>query len=264
MAAVPRESSNNTLGNLIKTLAACDISGLSQIELDERDRLENLRRAFKKEGRSLSIGEEKHRVALGEQAREGPIRLGKPFDLILDWWNTGDDEASPKTWAGRQELRRMAQAAQDALSQIDESSLASILNFGCVLHEPKEPRNAPKGSKPAKAVEPFYFDSRRFSHRLDVGFSPDALDLETLAHPAVELLCFVGLQRFRPAATSGQRWSFDYWTWPSRLSVQVAAAVFSGVSPIPGRQWYRFPLRFRDDQKRYKAFGPATLLGGDV
>jgi CRISPR-associated protein Csb3 len=129
-----------------------------------------------------------------------------------------------------------------------------------VLRLPKEYCKGKSDYK--KSVEPFYFDARRFVHPLDTGFSLDKQDAETIAYPAVELLCLIGLQRFRPAATP-MKWSFDYWPWPWPLTPPVAAAVFSGFSPVPGRQTHRFRLRFRDDQKRYKAFDFAISVGGD-
>jgi len=212
---------------------------------------------LRKRGEILSPDQKKRRGELGKRAREGMIRIGKPFDLILDWWNT-DDEATPKTWAGQQELHKIARAAQDAVAHIGDPT--TLLDYGCVLREPKE---YCKGTSHDKKVEPFYFDARRFAHRLDVGFSIDELGLKTIAHPGVELLCLIGLERFRPAPISDQQWRFDYWTWSRPLGAPIAAAVFSSVSPIPGGQRYRFHLRFRDDQKRYKAFGPAILVGGE-
>jgi CRISPR-associated protein Csb3 len=86
-----------------------------------------------------------------------------------------------------------------------------------------------------------------------------------MAHPGVELLCLVGFQRFRPVANGKEKWSFDYWTWSTPLSALVAAAVFSGFSDVPQKRGYTFRLRFREDQKRYKAFGHSTLIiGGEA
>lgn len=260
LVAVPGQPSDNALVSLFRSLTGSEVSGLSEAELKERDALESQSRELKKKGERLPPNLEKRRRELGERAREGVIWLGKPFHLTLDWWQTSDEEAVPKTWAGRQELHRIARAAQDALAGVSE--LAKLLDYGCVLREPREYRK--KKSDDRKAVEPFYFDARRFAHSLDVGFSLDVQDAETIAHPAVELLCLIGLQRFRPVATSNEKWSFDYWIWSMPLSAPVAAAVFSGVSSVPGRRTYRFRLRFRDDQKRYKAFSMAIPTGGDA
>jgi CRISPR-associated protein Csx14 len=260
LAAVPGKSGNDALTCLVEKLSHCEISGLSEAERKKRDELERQSRDLKKNGKKLSADQEKRLAELGKRAREGEIRIGKPFDLLLDWWNASDDELIPKTWAGQQELHKVARAAQDTLSDITD--MTSLLDYCRVLCMPKEYCKGKSDHK--RSVEPFYFDARRFAHRLDVGFSVDALELETIAYPAVELLCLIGLQRFRPATSSNEKWSFGYWIWSTPLSALVAAAVFSGVSAIPGRQSYSLSLRFRDDQKRYKAFGPATFIGGDI
>jgi CRISPR-associated protein Csb3 len=253
--AIPGLYDDNALGCLVKTLAESEISGLSEEEYDERVRLEKEGKELRKKGLKLPEDKEKRRQELGEQARAGVIRIGAPFDLLLDWWQT-DDEVAPKT--GRQELHKIARAAQDALSGI--SDLTTLLDYGCVLRKPREYWTSDSDGK--EKVEPFYFDARRFAHALDTGFSLDTQEMETIANPAVELLCLIGLQRFRPA-TAPAKWGFDYWIWSQPLSAPVAAAVFSGVSPLPGSQGYRFRLRFRDDQKRGKAFGLTARIGGD-
>lgn len=256
--AIPGECGDSPLKHLVKALTCCQISGLSQTERADRERLEKENRDLKQQGAKLPPDREKRRRELGERARAGMIRIEEPFALILDWWQTGGEEGTPKTWAGLQELHKIARAAQDALAGITD--LATLLDYSSILRMPTEYCKAK--AERQKAVEPFYFDARRFAHALDAGFSLDTQEAETTAYPAVELLCLIGLQRFRPAPAAA-RWSFDYWTWRQPLSAPVAAPVFSGVSPIPGREAYRFRLHFRDDQKRYKAFGFATPVGGD-
>lgn len=243
------------LQRLIEALKTCEVSGLTQDERGEREKLEKERRDLGK-AQSLPEDKERRRKELGEKARKGALRLGDPFGVLLDWWQTADDEATPKTWAGRQEIHKVARAAQDALP-----SIGALFDHGCVLRAPEEYRS--KARDGVKSVEPFYFDARRFAHSLDVGFSLDVIEAETIAHPAVELLSLIGLQRFRPAPAP-VKWSFDYWTWSRPLRAPVAAGVASGAVPAPVRVGYRFPLRFRDDQKRYKAFGRAKTIGEDT
>lgn len=256
--AVVVSAPNVNLKCLIDTVKRCELSGLTPEERDERNRLENEKRGLRKEHRSLLEDKERRRKELGDKARKGALRLGPPFHLLLDWWQAADDEKTPKTWAGLQEIHKVARASQDALPAIGDGTL---FDHGCVLRMPKEYRNN-KSNDGQKAVEPFYFDARRFAHSLDVGFSLDAIEAETIAHPAVELLSLIGLQRFRPSpAPPPIKWYFDYWTWSSPLRAPVAAGVASGAVPMPGRVGYRFPLKFRDDQKRYKAFGRAATIG---
>jgi CRISPR-associated protein Csb3 len=255
MFVISCEDALATLEHLTGRLSKCDISGLSEEERKERETLEAESRELKQQNKKLPSDKEERRKELGILAREGMIRLGKPFNVVLDWWQTDDnDTATPKTWAGRQELHKIARAAQDALSNITE--LRDLLNYGCVMRTPQEYRK--KDSDDEKRVEPFYFDARRFAHALDAGFSLDVQEAETIAHPVVELLSLIGLQRFRPASTSN-KWALTYSVWSMPLSVSVASAATCGALPVG--QHYRFQLQFRDDQKRYKAFDFATPTG---
>jgi CRISPR-associated protein Csb3 len=256
MFAISANGISVTVDYLNHALANCDVSGLSEEQCREREVLEAENRRLRKQGQKLPNEKEERRKELGTLARQGAIRLGKPFDIVLDWWQTDDkDITTPKTWAGRQELHRIARAAQDALSDISEPR--EMFDYGCVLREPREYRK--EKSDGQEPVEPFYFDARRFAHPLDIGFSLDKQDAETIAYPAVELLGLIGLQRFRPARAPN-KWWFEYSAWLAPLAAPVAAAVVCGSVPAGYR--YRFQLLFRDDKKRYKAFDYATRIGG--
>jgi CRISPR-associated protein Csb3 len=250
----------------IATLQRLQLTSLSDQERKEREALEAEKRALRKEQKLLPDEKERRRKELGEQARGGSLHLNgreqehRAFHLLLDWWQR-KDEAVPKTWAGLQEIHKVARAAQDALCEIQETF--SMLDHGCVLRAPAEYR---KGSTDgAKSVEPFYFDARRFAHALDTGFSLDSIGAETVAHPAVELLALIGLQRFRPIVEPSKepkvKSVVEYCTWHQPIGVAVAAGAASGAVPVPGRQRYRFKIRARDDQKRYGAFGWARPTG---
>lgn len=176
-----------------------------------------------------------------------------PLCMRLDWWldDTGVG-GSLKTWAGQQRVTVISRAMLHSAvtdCQVDHAD-DGWLDRGRLAHLPESP---------TKIVEPFYFDARRFAHALDTGFSLDAQGAQTIAYPAVELLCLVGLQRFRPRR-SESRWTFEYCTWSRPLCAAVAAAVTCGAVTVFGLQGYRFTLRFRDDQKRYKAFDFATAI----
>lgn len=184
-----------------------------------------------------------------------PLRLSSDrLSLRLDWWL---DEAGVgrllKTWAGQQNVAGISRAMLHAA--VARSNVGpDWFDYGTVARDPRNPR---------EAVAPFYFDARRFAHALDAGFSIDATGVQAVAYPAVEILAFMGLQRFRPATTELDRWTFEYFTWGQPLGVSAAAAVASGAVDLLGRQRFRFRLEFRDDQKRYKAFGIARPIGGD-
>jgi CRISPR-associated protein Csb3 len=185
---------------------------------------------------------------------EGPSSDSRPrLPLRLDWWlDKKGVGGALKTWAGQQRITTISRAMlHAAVAGVDSDE--QWLNYASVVYDP---------DGLGKAVEPFYFDARRFAHPLDAGFSLDAQEAETPAHPRVEFLALVGLQRFRPAPTR-ERWSFEYRTWPVPLRAPVAAAVCDGSVPTRSAA-YRFRLLFRDDQKRYKAFGFATRIGGET
>jgi CRISPR-associated protein Csb3 len=142
--------------------------------------------------------------------------------------------------------------AQAMLSALRDPALHTegLFDVSCVVYDPDDAD---------KKVEPFYFDARRApnAHSRDVGFSPNDLDMTTTAFPAVEALCLIGLQRFRPRPTERRR-VFDYRTWATPLAISVAAPVASGAVAIRGVHTYRFECWFRAGQKKLKAFRPAV------
>jgi CRISPR-associated protein Csb3 len=273
---IAAECQREALTSLLRELDRSKLSGLGESEEEERKQIEAKRRGLgrkkqpskRKKGSSEQSApdevldgelrqEDKERLKqLGQKARKGSLFIGEPFFLTLDWWQNEDDVV-PKTWAGRQEIHKIACSAQATISAMCADP-ERMFDYECVMMTPPEYL---RGENRAPAiVEPFYFDARRFAHALDAGFSLDVQDAETVAHPAVELLCLIGLQRFRPC-TGDRKWNFSYWTWLRPLSAPVAAGVVSGVVPLGDRQQYQFDLHFRDDQKRYKAFGFSRRSG---
>jgi CRISPR-associated protein Csb3 len=239
------------LNSITDVLAQAELEGdLSAKERNELDELERRKRRLRNEGKKLSDPEEKRRSSLGQRRREGAVRLGGPFNLRVDWWEEEGDQV-PKTFAGKQEVLRMALAMRSAIQNAVQD--VCPLEYRSLLQ-------AEDGSK----VEPFYFDARRFAHPLDTGFSLDKQEktLRASAAPMTELLGLIGLQRFRPRPTDQDKGTFEYFTWNQPLGV-VAAAVACGAVPVVGRRGFRFRLQFRDDQKRYKAFGFAVPIGGE-
>lgn len=181
-----------------------------------------------------------------------PMELASPFVLRLDWWkdeSTGGDLL--KVWAGSMRGPRIARAMQATLNKA-ELHTEDLFDHSTVVYESDEPD---------KKVEPFYFDARRGANALalDIGFMPDSLSMTTMAYPAVEFLCLVGLQRFRPRPTDTRR-VFEYFTWNVPLTAQVASLAVAGQLPFVGGQGYRFQIAFRTDQKKHKAFTPAIPI----
>jgi len=188
-----------------------------------------------------------------EDDYSSPIQLGAPFDLTLDWWlDTRSGGNRLKVWAGSMRSVRIAKAMWATL-QRDNLRADSLLDHGMVVFDPEEPD---------KKVEPFYFDGRRGNNAQsrDIGFAPDALQMTTAAFPAVEFLCLVGLQRARPVPSSQPR-IFEYCTWSTPSPLVLVPALACGVIADVAARRYRFENSFRTDQKKHKAFLPATQVG---
>jgi len=113
-----------------------------------------------------------------------------------------------------------------------------------------------------KKVEPYYFDARRGATALplDLGFSSDALGVETLAYCAAEFFTLVGLQRFRPMEVKVRLYRYRAWSRPLPVAVAALAAgtVVADHGPL-----FQFESAFRTDQRKHKAFTPAVPVIGD-
>ncbi len=175
------------------------------------------------------------------------LSFGEPFHIRMDWWKAQERGADGlKTWAGSMDGFRIAQAMQKSIPT--PSGLTELFDFDDVCYNPND----------GKKAEPFYFDARRGpnAHPRDVGFSPNDLGMKTIAYPAVEFLCLVGLQRARPVPLQQAR-HYRYHIWGTPLSpVLLPPAVMGLISPM---QCYEFESWFRTGQKKHKAFLTATL-----
>lgn len=179
-----------------------------------------------------------------ENQTSSALRLAHPFDLRLDWWKV---ERGLKTWAGRMSVDRIAVSLQ--------RDLPTTLSNGFF-----DDGHVVVGAD-GKKVEPYYFDGRRGATALplDVGFSSDALSLETVAFSATEFLTLVGLQRFRPLDLKLR--VYRYRAWRAPLPATLAALAAATVIPDDGRV-FQFESAFRTDQRKHKAFSPAIPVHG--
>jgi CRISPR-associated protein Csb3 len=136
-----------------------------------------------------------------------------------------------------------------------------------VLHKTESLKDILFLSSTQNVGEPFYFDANRAinAKAQDVGFSVDKLKkgsqkVTSMATPAVELLCLIGLQRARPLLALNERGKereYEYHLWYSPLSLPLLAAAASGLLAEPTER-YRFanPSRAKD----YRAFAPAKRV----
>lgn len=212
-------------------------------------RLEALSRMTKKE-REKSPNLENEKSALEARYREESIVLDGKIRLPIDWFK--DDSAGGsnfKTWAGRQSVLAITQDMHRGLASIPELSESTIWY------------NA-RGTG-----LPFNFDSDLGAQgsALDIGFSFDPLAgseatrIEGTCKPALEFLCFIGLQRFRPQKMNGEN-RFVYTAWNSPLSPCVAAAAASRAIQFPAAPSYEFRLLYRT--KYLKSFLTALTFQG--
>ena len=182
--------------------------------------------------------------------KASPLSFGEPFHIRIDWWKARERGVDGlKTWAGSMDGFRIAQAMQKSIPT--QSGLTELFDFGDVVPNPNDLKKKGK-------VEPFYFDARRGpnAHPRDVGFSPNDLKMTTIAHPSVEFLCLVGLQRARPVPLQQAR-HYRYYTWGKPLSPVLLPPAFMGI--INPTRCYEFESWFRTGQKKHKAFLTATL-----
>ncbi len=200
---------------------------------------------------SIATAELKHTREVDPYS--SPFLIGKPFrHLSIEWWETDQTGAKDlKVWAGTMESFGIAYAMQQALKD-ERFRLPTLFDVGMVVPNPHEP---------SKKKEPYYYDARRApnAHSRDIGFSPNDLGSTTIAHPAVELLCVVGLQVARPRKTDESR-IYDYFIWTVPLQTNLLLPASCGALGLRGQRGYRFENWFRTGQKKHKAFKTALPL----
>ncbi len=230
-----------TAEELLETIASCELT--NTMTEQQKARLLELHQL---KSRSKDLEDEKK--DLESLVREAPIRLHRPFDWTIDWFT--DDRAGGsrfKTWAGRQSVIDIATAMKKA------------------IETPAFRRQSPDKWLAYSVTEcglPFNFDSEIGGQgsAIDVGFSFDPLSgnaatrIESSARPFLELLAFVGLQRFRPRPIEKEN-RYLYCVWDRPLAIEVAAPAACGMLPLPTAPLLEFRLLYRT--KYLKSFLPA-------
>jgi CRISPR-associated protein Csb3 len=179
-----------------------------------------------------------------------PIVITSTVLLQLDWWS----DKSIKPWAGSMKERMIFRAMLRAI----DPAHPDPLNDQKPVFDPLVLAEPGRRSEKPKKREPFYFDCRRGSnaHPLDSGFSPDTHMLVSNCFPTVEAMCFIGLQRARPAPIDVPNRS-RYTVWTKRLPANVIAPVVCGLIPAPGSLTFVFDNFFRTAQKKHKSYSRA-------
>jgi CRISPR-associated protein Csb3 len=225
------------------------IDQLGQSKLDSTlgdDGLKRLGTLLSAEKSKLSDHDRTDKERLSAMWKVERVHLSSPFDLWIDWWwDERSDATLLKTWAAKQLVieiaRPMLRAIRSLDWQLDEQR--DCLNRTTKLSGP-----------------PFYFDAANNTQTTaqDYGFSTFGARISSDAtdRPLLELLCFVGLQRFRPYRPLGSQ-DIKYSTWTVPLPIVVAPAAATGQLHLPHVSWFRFRMLYRT--KYMKAFLPAQL-----
>jgi CRISPR-associated protein Csx14 len=148
--------------------------------------------------------------------KTSPIFLGPPINLDLSWWLSIDGKPNLfKTWAANATSRQMYEKWREPLTAV----------MRAIEQEPEKMFDA------TAAVQGSYgFDSSLGWDSLRVGFSLNehAQYKKLAAHPTVELLGAIGLQRFFPQLDR-QKQSVEYATWSVPFSPSVARLAATGT-----------------------------------
>lgn len=231
---------------LFDALDSCVLTNtMSHAQWARRQEFNGMKSSDRKGGPSLEM----ERKELKSLIRETPIRLKRPFDLTLDWFTDSYAGGSRfKTWAGNQSVLTIADAMKKA---IGADSFRSHSPADCFTYSV------------TKTGLPFNFDSDLGGQgsALDVGFSFDPLAsrIEPSARPFLELLAFIGLQRFRPQNIAREN-RYIYCAWNRPLPIAIAAPAASVMLPIGVAPTFEFRLLYRT--KYYKSFLPAVPFTG--
>lgn len=227
----------------LNVITMCPLSNtMTKERLARRDELSSLPRKMIEADLVLK-SEKKH---LDKLWRESPVAFQAQIDLLIDWFL--DDRAGGetfKTWAGQQSVFEIAQGMKLPLNT---TSFREISTDEWLYKR-----------MPIEAL-PFYFDSDlgETGSDLDLGFSIDPLQtVKVQARPLLELLAFVGLQRFRPTKINAEnRFRFFLWFYP--FVPEVASTAACGLFSLPLTKVFEFRLRYRT--KYLKSFLTATQI----
>lgn len=226
----------DSAAELLNAMHQCDIANTMTSEQKRRRReLGEMGQKSLKADPAL----EAEKKTLDSLWRESPVLFGDPFGLRVDWFlDTRSGGKSFKTWAGQQSIVDIVTDLRPLMPQAGD---------------------APEGWLHSSSVSdcvPLHFDSNLggAGADVDVGFSFDPLKsagLRVGMRPAIELLAFAGLQRFRPEQTS-EAWEYGVWTRPS--GVELSALACCGVVPQLAERQFQFRLLYRT--KYLKSFLP--------
>jgi CRISPR-associated protein Csb3 len=186
-----------------------------------------------------------------------PMKLGRPFNLRLDWWNDRQaQDQKLKTWTAGQRVTDLFLGYHKRGKQKGEVVLKPIPSMRDHFRRAvkQSPDDWLRAALPIEVPMAFSYDSRLSrNNALDLGHVGDS---RMAFSPGVDVLTLIGLQRFRPLTI--ETWSRNrFCTWHRPLPVQIAPVAALGLIPQFILGCFEFPIKARDAQGRYKLFGHA-------
>lgn len=192
-------------------------------------------------------------IAPDKEAKDGPLSLGSPFDLYIDWRKAYPQNKQVKTWAGQQSIFKIITALHNSIKKIPIEKCDDLLLNTC--NKVTDENNA------VIATTAIHIASSEDA--IDAGFSMDAQKGRLMKQPAVfaELFALIGLQRFCPQKGE-RRLQRIYSAWQTPLTALLAAmAVCQDITGVSNVRFV-FDMYERDSEGRYKSFSLAKPLKG--
>jgi CRISPR-associated protein Csb3 len=227
---------------ILKNLSECALGNtMTDSQIRRHRELSSMKRAARTQD-----GLESEKSSLDSLYRESPLVIGAPFCLRIDWFTDSFAGGKTfKTWAGQQSVLSIAEGMKNSIGLVVQNGVRTEdWLFNTVVVD----------------TLPFNFDSSLgdTGSARDVGFSFDPLKIDVAVRPFIEILAFIGLQRFRPSVLA-QRNKFKYEIWHEPLLPENAFAVAAGKLEMVETESFEFSLLYRT--KYLKSFLPATKIG---
>ena len=195
--------------------------------------------------------------------KKSSIRIGPPFNFILDWWrekednpDTGAVDAQLKTWSAGQKVVDIFKCCVETTQSKHGKQKQNISGMRAWMKIAVESEPNDWLGKAVQIDKPksFCFDSRLSrNNALDQGHTAGG---DMAFSPAIDVLCLVGLQRFRPRTI--KTWDQNvYWPWCKPLPVEIASVATLGHLPQLCLPPMEFSIIRRDSAGKYKLIGHA-------
>lgn len=187
--------------------------------------------------------------------------------FILDWWYeslTQEGEINKSGWkmyAGQQKAEKIA------LDMIQKCQKLNCENLSKILRQT------------SKVSGSFGFDPMASRNALDVGYSPNDLNLPVLTNPFSQLLAMFGAQNFFTTRTKqaneivssrgwtkkNRRYFFDYSLWLIPVPIALARSLANAPTQVPESKALKFrsPRATRDKYSNLTLSFPINSRGED-